>query len=142
MAKEILAEIENRFSTGILKVYEKSPRRIYIDLRPKYIPEVVGFLFHDMGGRLQTATGIDTRRNIEIVYHFSFDGSGTIISLRTLVDRNNPEIESITPIIKGAEWIEREIHELLGVGFKNHPNLKRLLLTEDWPEAKYPLRRE
>ena len=39
-----------------------------------------------------------------------------------------------------AEWIEREIWEMLGINFKGHPNLKRLLLAEDWPEDKYPLR--
>jgi len=142
MAKEILAKIKDRFSTRVLKVFEKSPRRIYIDFDSKDITEVVNFLFRDLGGRLSTATGIDTRDSIELLYHFSFDSSGTIISLRVLLDRNNPEIESITPILKGAEWIEREIHELLGVRFKNHPNLNRLLLSEDWPEGKYPLRRE
>ena len=142
MAEEILARIRDEFSKKILKVFEKSPRRIYVDFDAKDIPEVASFLFREMGGRLATATGIDTRKNIEILYHFSFDSLGTIISLRTLIDRNNPEIESVTPIIKGAEWIEREIHELLGVNFRNHPNLKRLLLFEDWPEGKYPLRRE
>ncbi|MDH5662088.1 MAG: NADH-quinone oxidoreductase subunit C [Elusimicrobiota bacterium] len=142
MAEEILARIKDEFSKKILKVFEKSSRRIYIDFDAKDIPEVVSFLFREMGGRLATATGIDTRKNIEILYHFSFDSSGTIISLRTLIDKKNPEIESVTPIIKGAEWIEREMHELLGVNFRNHPNLKRLLLPEDWPERKYPLRRE
>ena len=142
MAEEILARIKDEFSKKILKVFEKSRRRIYIDFDSKDIPQVVSFLFREMGGRLATATGIDARKNIEILYHFSFDSSGTIVSLRTLVDKKNPEIESITPIIKGAEWIEREIQELLGVNFRNHPNLKRLLLFEDWPEGKYPLRRE
>jgi len=142
MVEEISAKIKDRFSKKILKVFEKSPRRIYIDFDPKDIPEVVNFLFRDLEGRLATATGIDTRKNIEILYHFSFDSSGTIVSLRTLIDRNHPEIESVTPIIKAAEWIEREIHELLGVNFRNHPNLKRLLLFEDWPEGKCPLRRE
>ena len=142
MAEEILARIKDRFSARVLRVFEKSPGRIYIDFASRDIPNVVNFIFRELGGRLSTVTGIDTRRNIEILYHFSFDSSGTIISLRTLIDRNNPEIESVTPIIRGAEWIEREIHELLGVNFINHPNLKRLLLFEDWPEGKYPLRRE
>ena len=142
MTEEILARIKDRFSKKILEVFEKSPRRIYIDFDAKDIPQVVSFMFREMGGRLSTATGVDTRKNIELLYHFSFDSSGTIVSLRTLIDKNNPEIESVTPIIKGAEWIEREIHELLGVNFRNHPNLKRLLLFEDWPEGKYPLRRE
>jgi Ni,Fe-hydrogenase III component G len=142
MVEEILVKIKDRFSKKVLNVFEKSPRRIYIDFDPKDIPEAVNFLFRDLAGRFATATGIDTRKNIEILYHFSFDSLGTIISLRTLIDRNHPEIESVTPIIKAAEWIEREIHELLGVNFRNHPNLKRLLLFEDWPEGKCPLRRE
>ncbi|MFB0527801.1 MAG: NADH-quinone oxidoreductase subunit C [bacterium] len=142
MAEEILARIKDRFSKRLLKVFEKSPRRIYLDFDSKDIPQVVSFMFRELGGRLSTATGVDTQKNIEILYHFSFDSSGTIISLRTLIDKNNPEIESVTPVIRGAEWIEREIHELLGVNFRNHPNLKRLLLPEDWPERKYPLRRE
>ena len=66
-----------------------------------------------------------------------------MISLRVLTgNKEKPEMESITSIIKGAEWIEREIWELLGVNFKGHPNLKRLLLDKTWPEGKYPLRRE
>ncbi|MFQ5867264.1 MAG: NADH-quinone oxidoreductase subunit C [bacterium] len=142
MAEEILVKIKDRFSKRVLKVFEKSPRRIYVDFDSKDIPEVVSFLFRELRGRLATASGMDTQKGIEILYHFSFDSSGTIVSLRTLIDKKHPEIESVTPIIKGAEWIEREIHELLGVNFRNHPNLKRLLLFEDWPEGKYPLRRE
>lgn len=141
-AEEILTKLKDKFSSRVLRVFEKSPRRVYVDFDPKDVPEVARFLFRELEGRLATATGIDTRNNIELLYHFSFDSSGIIISLRTLIDRNSPEIESITPIIKGAEWIEREIHELLGVNFINHPNLKRLLLFENWPEGKYPLRRE
>jgi NADH-quinone oxidoreductase subunit C len=57
-------------------------------------------------------------------------------------DRAQPEIDSITPIFPGAEWIEREMWEMLGINFSGHPNLKRLLLADDWPEGKYPLRQD
>ena len=40
-----------------------------------------------------------------------------------------------------AEWIEREMWELLGIDFKNHPDMRHLLLDDDWPEGNYPLRR-
>ena len=52
------------------------------------------------------------------------------------------EVESLAGIIKGTEWIEREINELLGVTFKNHPNMIHLILPEDWPKGNYPLRRD
>jgi Ni,Fe-hydrogenase III component G len=44
-------------------------------------------------------------------------------------------------MIKGAEFIEREMHDLLGIDFPGHPNLVRLILPEDWPDGVYPLRR-
>jgi len=142
MAEEILAKIKEKFSWQILNIFEKSPQRAYVDLKPENIKQVVEFIFRRLEARFVIASGIDIPDGIEILYHFSFDSVGKIVTLRAKIDKENPEIESITPIIKGAEWIEREIYELLGVRFKNHPNLKRLLLAEDWPEGKYPLRRE
>jgi len=46
-----------------------------------------------------------------------------------------------TAFTDGALWIEREMHELLGVNFPGHPNLKKLLLPDDWPDGVYPLRK-
>lgn len=140
--KDVFKEIKDKLSKKVLRVYEKTPRRAYIDLKPEDIPTAANFIFKDLKARFVTASGVDTPQHIEILYHFAFDKLGRIISLRTRLDRKNPEIESLTSIIRGAKWIEREIHELLGVNFRNHPNLKRLLLAEDWPENKYPLRRD
>ncbi len=141
--KDMLKEIKDKLSEKILKVYEKSPRRIYIDLKPEDIPSAASFIFKDLKARFATASGVDTRKHIEILYHFAFDSLSKIVSLRTLLDREKPEIESLTSIIKGTEWIEREIHELLGVNFRNHPNLKKLLMAEDYPPpGQYPLRRD
>ncbi|MCX5716363.1 MAG: NADH-quinone oxidoreductase subunit C, partial [Candidatus Omnitrophica bacterium] len=93
--------------------------------------------------RFITATAIDLVSAIEILYHFCDDKSGKTISLRTvLLDKQHPKIQSIAPIITGAEWIEREMWEMLGIDFTGHPNLKHLLLIDDWPEGKYPLRHD
>ncbi|MDI6606200.1 MAG: NADH-quinone oxidoreductase subunit C, partial [Candidatus Omnitrophota bacterium] len=79
---------------------------------------------------------------LEILYHFSMDKSGVIYSARVLIeDKKSPKIDSIAPLFPGAEWIEREIWELLGINFIGHPNLTHLLLIDDWPEGKYPLRK-
>jgi NADH:ubiquinone oxidoreductase subunit C len=80
--------------------------------------------------------------NIEILYHFSIEYINLLISLRVKLRREKPVIHSLTSVFKGANWIEREIHEILGVEFKGHPDLRRLLLSEDWPEGVYPLRRD
>jgi NADH:ubiquinone oxidoreductase subunit C len=98
-------------------------------------------LFQQLGLRFAIATGTDTPKGLEILYHFSFDKSGEMVSIRVLItDKTHPEIESISSVIKMAEWIEREMWEMLGIKFKNHPNLKRLLLADSWPEGVYPMR--
>jgi Ni,Fe-hydrogenase III component G len=141
--KNIINGIKEKFSNKILKIDEKSTRRIYIDFNPQDVTEFAKFMFREMKCRFITASGIHTPKGFEILYHFSHDPSGVVVSLRASIeDAHRPEIESITPVICGAEWIEREIWELLGINFKNHPNLKRLLLADEWPEGKYPLRHE
>lgn len=128
-------------SDKILRTFKKNARRYYVDIRKDDIYEIAEYLFKGLGLRFSIATGIDTRHNIEILYHFSDDKTGTIITLKVfLEDKAKPEIKSLAPLGKAFEWIEREIHEMLGVNFIGHPNLKRLLLPDDWPEGNYPLR--
>ena len=99
------------------------------------------FLFDEIKLRFIIATGTDRRDGFEIPYHFSEDKTGNVVSIRVLlVDKQKPEIETISNVIKAAEWIEREMWELLGINFNGHPNLKHLLLRDDWPEKNYPLR--
>jgi NADH:ubiquinone oxidoreductase subunit C len=93
--------------------------------------------------RLSTVTGIDNENNFELIYHFSADKSGEIFNLRIFLnDKNNPEIDSLCGLFQASNWVEREINEMLGINFKGHPNLKRLLLTEEWPKGVFPLRKE
>jgi len=77
------------------------------------------------------------------LHHFSDDASGTVVTVKAFIrDRDKPEIDSITPLIPAAEWIEREMRDLLGITFRNHPNPQRLILEDDWPDGVYPLRKE
>ena len=139
----ILNDVKERLADKIIDWHEHSLKRIYIYIKPQDLKEAVNFLFKELKLRLVTCSGQDTPEGIEILYHFSFDKTGEIISVRVLIEnKKSPQIDSITPIFPAAEWIEREMWELLGINFKGHPNLKRLLLSEEWPEGKYPLRHE
>lgn len=134
-------EIKNRLGNKVINWHEHSPRRIYISIKPQDLKEIVHLLFRELKLRFATASGQDTPEGLEILYHFSFDSTGEMISLRVLLeDKKKPEIESLAPMFVGAEWIEREMWELLGINFKGHPNLKHLLLVDEWPEGKFPLR--
>src|SRR3990167_2206031 len=143
MTKEgVLKNIKTKFGNKIKKLHDKSAKRIYIDVERRDIPDMVRFIFKGMGARFNIATAVDNPDNIEMMYHFDFDAIGLIVTVRAYVPKNDCSIDSILPIMKGAEWIEREIHELFGLEFKNHPNMKPLLLPDDWPADKYPMRKE
>ena len=79
---------------------------------------------------------------IEILYHFVIEEINLLISFMVKLDKSDLRIDSLVPVFEAANWIEREIHEMLGVDFKGHPDLRRLLLPDDWPECVYPLRKD
>jgi len=140
--EEVLKDIRERFREDIVDVFDKSPRRVYIEIKPESIVRVARYIFKDLGARFNTASGVDARYHMEILYHFTIEDINLLISLRVKLKKPNLEIDSLTPVFEGANWIEREIHELLGINFKGHPDLRRLLLCDEWPEGVYPLRRD
>ena len=134
-----LAEVEDRL-IGIERPLEN---RVYLLCESENVYDLCRFLFDDLALRFVISTGIDAEHCFEVLHHFTDDECGCVVTLRAFIrDRETPEIDSITPLIRGAEWIEREMHDILGIGFRNHPNLRRLILSDDWPEGVYPLRKE
>jgi NADH-quinone oxidoreductase subunit C len=140
--EEVLNGIQTRFGDRILDFFEKSAKRVYIDLAPVDIMPVASHLFRELGARFHIASGVDTRFHLEVLYHFSVETLNLLVTLRVRLDKKAPRVDSLAPLIKGAAWIEREMHELLGIDFAGHPDLRRLLLSEEWPEGVYPLRQD
>lgn len=139
-SKKILDEISQKFPEVVIKIH--SPRRTYIRISRENVYDFAKFLFKEKSFRLSIATGIDTRDGIEILYHFSHDEAGTYYNIKTLIPKDDLKIKSLADFLPAANWIEREIHELLGVDFVGHPNLKPLLTAETWPACLHPLRRD
>ncbi len=142
MTSDIVTDITTTFGPNVTDVYEHNDRRIYITVDAGSIPKVCRNLYEEHGGRLATMTGTDIRGGIEILYHFMFPAEHRLITVRTLVKKPSPEIESIGVFYPAAIWIERELYDILGVTFTGHPDMRRLLMADDWPEGVYPLRRE
>jgi Ni,Fe-hydrogenase III component G len=140
--EELLDELKSKFQDQIIDYFDKSPTRVYVEVDPPSLPVVAGHIFNDLGARFHIASGLDARSHLEILYHFSVEELSLLISLRVKLDKKSPKVPSLAPGIKATNWIEREIHELLGVEFEGHPDMRRLLLADEWPEGVYPLRRE
>lgn len=134
-----LAEIKDK----LIGIEQKPNNRIYLLCEAENSHAVCKFLFEEVPLRFVIITGIDSDNCFELLYHFTYDQLGCVVTVKAFIrDRENPATESITPFLPGAEWIEREVHDELGIVFKNHPNLRRLILADDWPEGVYPLRKE
>jgi NADH:ubiquinone oxidoreductase subunit C len=85
-------------------------------------------------------TCVDWKTHFTMVYHLSSTQYRHSMVLKAKVDSEIPQIESLVKFYKTAEMLEREVYDLFGVQFLNHPDLRRLLLTEDW--VGYPLRKD
>ena len=85
-------------------------------------------------------TCVDWKTHLTVVYHLSSATFRHNIVVKVNLDRNNPEIETVCDIWRGAELFEREVYEMFGVTFLNHPDLRRLILPDDW--NGWPLRKD
>ncbi|MFA6430962.1 MAG: NADH-quinone oxidoreductase subunit C [Candidatus Margulisiibacteriota bacterium] len=137
----IVEQIKEKFGDKI-KVFERSSKRTYIDVPKEEAKDLARYIFKDLKARFSIATGTDTRPGIEILYHFALDKHNLFVTLRVLVKKPELTMETFSDIIPATNWIEREIHEMLGVNFLGHPNLTRLLLPDDWKEGEYPFRKK
>ena len=86
-------------------------------------------------------TCIDWKTHLTMVYHLRSTTLHHNIVVKSKLDRNNPEIETVSQIWRTAEFHEREVYEMFGVNFLNHPDLRLLILPDGW-EGKNPMRKD
>ncbi|PEQ53801.1 NADH-quinone oxidoreductase subunit C [Bacillus cereus] len=78
--------------------------------------------------------------HMEVYVHLFSYGKKQSVAVKVKLDREAPQVESVTALWKGADWPEREAYDLLGIVFKGHPNLSRILMPDDW--LGHPLRKD
>ncbi|MEJ2356186.1 MAG: NADH-quinone oxidoreductase subunit C [candidate division WOR-3 bacterium] len=142
MSKEVMKDLKKKLGKKIIDMVQPRSNRIYIRVEPEKAPGVVEYLFSKYKCKLCTATGIDMREGIEMIYHLAREDKNILINVKTLIPYSKLEMDSIGKKIPAFRWIEREINEMLGVEFKGHPDMRRLLLADSFPKGKYPLRKD
>jgi Ni,Fe-hydrogenase III component G len=140
--ESIIKSFKEKFTSDILSIAEKSQKRATVSIKPDAILNTAEYLFKSAGFRFIIASALHTRKGFEINYHFSKDSTGLILNLHVVLDRDKPEIQSLSNMFNASNWIEREMHELFGINFLNHPNQDKLISEGNWAEGVYPYRKE
>lgn len=83
---------------------------------------------------------VDWKTHLSMIYHLTSTIFRHTIVVKATLDRNNPVIESVTDIWKTADFNEREAFEMFGVQFRHHPDLRKLILPDDW--IGFPMRKD
>jgi Ni,Fe-hydrogenase III component G len=124
------------------RVEEARPGRLSARVEAAALPAAARALCEGLGARLVTVTGLERRAGLELLYHFSLDGEGALLTLRIALGADFPEAPSLAGFSAAAAWAEREVAELLGVTFRGGPEPRALLLPDDWPAGIRPLKRK
>jgi len=143
--EKLMVNLRAKFPTEILSSHEPVPKKVYLTIRRESIRPLAETIFRGLGARFNTIVGVDrrpTHGDFQTTHIFSLDSDQLFILLQSSIKADQPTIDSITSIIPGANWAEREIQDLLGIKFEGHGDPRRLALPDDWPENLHPLRKD
>ncbi|MDF2953666.1 MAG: NADH:ubiquinone oxidoreductase 27 kD subunit [Thermodesulfobacterium sp.] len=145
--EELLNELKEKFSSVIIEVQEKDyltlicKRTGFLDLI-KHLKEEKGFKY------LIDLCGVDylnyPKKNFEerfeVVYHLYNLDSKVLLRLKVRIPEEDCWHHSVTPLFRTANFFERECYDMFGISFKGHPDLRRILMPDDW--EGHPLRKD
>jgi Ni,Fe-hydrogenase III component G len=142
---KLISNLKDKFQGNILSTREPVSKKVYVEIHRDAIRLIAEYLFRGLGARFNTIIGVDrrpTHQDFQTTHIFSLDEDKIFVLLQASLDRHRPEMDSITSVIPGANWAEREAQDLLGIKFNGHVDPRRLALPDDWPENLHPLRRD
>jgi NADH-quinone oxidoreductase subunit C len=142
--QEVFDSLTTHFGEAVLEGKLDGVLDPYIRIAPERIRDVCLFLRDDPAMQFDTLnllTGMDyTKGKLGVVYHCSSIALQHKIVLKVEVTVENPHVQSVESVWKTANWHEREAYDMIGLVFDGHPDLRRILLPDDW--EGYPLRKD
>ncbi len=146
--QSLLETLMAKFPDAVLSVEADTERsEVSVRVAAHRIVDVARFLHDSPEATFDHLTDIcsadypDDPERFEVIYHLHSLPHRRRIRLKARVTEENPSIPSVTGIWKGAEFLEREVYDLMGIRFSGHPDLRRILMPEDYDEG-YPLRKD
>ncbi|WP_010278998.1 NADH-quinone oxidoreductase subunit C [Paenibacillus senegalensis] len=124
-------------------INEIDGHRPYLVIKQEFWPETAKLLKeHPEFGLtyLRNLSGVDQETHLEVVYHLISMESKQNYCIKVKTDRDQPRVPSVTSVWETANWNEREVYDLLGIDFPGHPDLRRIMMPDDW--VGHPLRKD
>jgi NADH-quinone oxidoreductase subunit C len=143
-ANQIHDKIKSQFPEAVVEFKPDAVTEPFMVIQPDLIREIANFIFRDPELKfdyLICLSGVDFNDgNLGVVYHLSSMQMRHRIVLKVKVPKDKPEVPSVESVWKTANWHEREAFDLFGIVFLDHPDLRRILLPDDW--EGFPLRKD
>lgn len=141
---EIAEKIKDKFLREVLDINQFRDQ-VSVTIKRDKIIDICRYLYEDPDIRmdfLSDLCGVDypeRKSRFEIVYNLCSLKHGHRIRIKALIPADNPSIDSVVSIWSGANWHEREACDMFGIVFNGHPDLRRILMPEEW--NGFPLRK-
>ncbi len=104
-----------------------------LEVDREHLVAVCRFLRDQLGfDLLSCISGVDMLDHLETVYHLRSTTRGQLLQLKVRIDNEKPEVDSIVSVWPTANWLERETYDMFGIRFAGHPDLRRMLLDDDF----------
>ena len=141
--REAIDGLSENFTEDLIEVYQSSGDT-FIRLEANALKNVCRYLFDEfryvyLGDIFGTDRYTDDER-FEVIYNLVSLRDRSRLFLKIRCEEDNPVVDSITDIWPAANWFEREVYDMFGIRFRNHPDLRRIYMPEDF--KYYPLRKE
>ncbi|HLE54682.1 MAG TPA: NADH-quinone oxidoreductase subunit C [Thermoplasmata archaeon] len=116
--------------------------RIRVPTTPAKVKEAVRRALTDLAcDHVVQIAAVDNGKAFELIYHLT-GPHRTVVAIAIELPRDKPEVATASDLLPPAGIYERQIHDLLGIVFVGHPDLKRIILNEDWPANEFPMRKD
>lgn len=143
--KNLIERFKEKFGAEHARLIEGPARHWRMASQKSDVPAFVKFLVESVGMRFLFLSGADTRKEngaFTLHYFFSYPQLDQFLILETRIEEKDPVFPSLAAFLPQADWQEREVHDLLGLCPERHPDPRRLVFHEDWPEGFFPLRKD
>jgi len=138
-------DLQKRLQNPYLRIDEIREDMIVASATIQDFVPAVSFIHDRLGGRFITSVGADTRTltgMYQVTQLFALDEDKIFLVLNVEINPAQASIPSVVEIIPGVAWAEREVFDMIGVEPLGHPDPRRLVLPDDWPDGVHPLRKD